>query len=186
LENDVGLRVGADPDADYGWAKLTGERLATNARKQGVTVSVVRPFSGYGTTQSSDYPFPSIVARAREGDLSVWGPPGQTRDWIHVDDVTAGAMAVVRFDADSRPNGWCGPVNLCTGIPTEMGKLARMIWKRSLDTIESADGCIVEYDDSKPTGVLYRVGDPHKMLRYYTPKISLEEGIERALKGIGS
>jgi hypothetical protein len=34
----------------------------------------------------------------------------------------------------------------------------------------------------KPSGVEYRVGDPTKMLQIYEPKISLEEGIARALK----
>jgi hypothetical protein len=38
------------------------------------------------------------------------------------------------------------------------------------------------YDESKPTGVFYRVGDPGLMNEYYTAKISLEEGIQRALK----
>jgi nucleoside-diphosphate-sugar epimerase len=33
-----------------------------------------------------------------------------------------------------------------------------------------------------PTGVMYRVCDPSLMLKFYQPKISLEEGIYRALK----
>jgi len=42
------------------------------------------------------------------------------------------------------------------------------------------------YDLGKPTGVMYRVGDPMRMMRRcYTPQVSLAEGIERALKGIG-
>ena len=32
-----------------------------------------------------------------------------------------------------------------------------------------------------PVGVEYRVGDPTRMLAVYEPKISLEEGIARAL-----
>jgi nucleoside-diphosphate-sugar epimerase len=164
------------PDADYGWAKLTGERLAANARAQGVTVSVVRPFSGYGSTQSRDYPFTAILERAENGDNTVWGPPGQTRDWIHIDDVVKGALAVA--DLDAAVLGWCGPVNLCTGVPTEMGALSLKIQE-----IAGVRGPrIVNYLEDKPTGVMYRVGDPTKMLRYYyTPQISLEEGIHRAL-----
>jgi len=33
-----------------------------------------------------------------------------------------------------------------------------------------------------PVGVAYRVGNPSRMLEFYQPKISLEEGIARALK----
>lgn len=182
-EDLISLKNPRRPDANYGWAKLTGERLAEDARKNGLPVSVVRPFSGYGEDQTLDYPFPSIVRRASQGDLSCWGPPGQTRDWIHVDDVCRGALAIV-------DSGTQGPVNLCTGIGTEMGQLARMIWRRGTNNgygdwnpVDTAPQIVprVSYDESKPTGVFYRVGDPTRMLQYYTPTVSLEEGIRRAL-----
>lgn len=164
-----------NPDANYGWAKLTGERLAEDARKNGLAVSVVRPFSGYGEDQSMDYPFPSIVSRARQGDLSVWGPPGQSRDWIHVSDVVSGALAVVESETTDA-------INLCTGIGTEMGKLASMIYLEATKTgMRVAQSSLPTYLTDKPTGVFYRVGDPTRMLKYYTPKVSLEEGIRRTL-----
>jgi len=174
-EVDIDLDDISTPDADYGWAKLTGERLARSARKLGLAVTVVRPFSGYGEDQSLDYPFPSIIRRASEGDLTVWGPPGQTRDWIHIDDVVSGALAVVEAEYD-------GPVNLCTGRGVEMGELAMMAWRGAgcprAGWIDPYPQC----DESKPTGVFYRVGDPTLMHEFYTPKITLEEGIDRALK----
>lgn len=165
-----------NPDANYGWAKLTGERLAEDARKNGLAVTVVRPFSGYGEDQSSDYPFPSIVERAKLGDLSVWGPKGQTRDWIHVSDVCSGALEVARSETTD-------PVNLCTGVGVEMGELARKIWDQSCIDVGLAPLWLPKptYDESKPTGVFYRVGDPTRFNQYYTPRVSLEEGIRRAL-----
>jgi hypothetical protein len=33
-----------------------------------------------------------------------------------------------------------------------------------------------------PSGVHYRVGDPTKLLSFYEPKVSLEEGIRRAIQ----
>jgi nucleoside-diphosphate-sugar epimerase len=164
-EDDIDLEDVAQPDARYGWAKLTGEQLACAARQSGLAVHVVRPFSGYGEDQSLDYPFPSIVRRAQAGDYTVWGPPGQTRDWIHIDDLVAGALAVV--DA-----GFERPVNLCSGIGTEMGELMRLV----------AGDVHVTYQIDKPTGVHYRVGDPERLHRIYLPKISLAEGIKRALR----
>lgn len=164
------------PDANYGWSKLTGERLAEDARRSGLNVTVVRPFSGYGEDQSLDYPFPSIVQRASRGNLTVWGPPGQSRDWIHVDDVVKGALAVVESETED-------PVNLCTGVATEMGDLARRIRRAEILCPGDQDCCDleVEYLTDKPTGVSYRVGDPTRMRQYYTPRVSLEEGIRRAL-----
>jgi hypothetical protein len=35
---------------------------------------------------------------------------------------------------------------------------------------------------AKPTGVQYRVGDPHLSHQYFIPQISLREGIRRALQ----
>lgn len=176
-EDDV--RLGAPfrnigvPDAAYGWAKLTGEKLAHAASLQGVNVHVLRPFSGYGADQSLDYPFPAIVQRARQhvgGEFTVWGPPGQTRDWIHVDDVVAGTLAVVENDERR-------PVNLCTGLGTEFGELARMV----LSAAGKLGLAEVVYDTTKPTGVAHRVGDPTRVHRHYVPKISIQEGIHRAL-----
>lgn len=159
------------PDANYGWTKLTGEGMAAAANDADVQTHIVRPFSGYGEDQSLNFPFPAIVDRARCGDLTVWGPPGQTRDWIHISDVINGALAVV--DAgDTRP------VNLCTGIGTEMGHLARTVAALASDIPLDAP---VTYLEDKPTGVMYRVGDPARMLEHYQPKVTLEEGIARAL-----
>lgn len=165
-ESDVDLDDVAQPDARYGWTKLTGEQLARSATQAGLKVHIVRPFSGYGEDQSLDFPFPAIIARARDGDLSVWGPPGQTRDWIHIDDVVAGALAVI--DAEE-----FRPVNLCSGRGIEMGELACLA--------AGKESAAVEYDPAKPTGVAYRVGDPTRMNEIYTPRVSIEEGVARAL-----
>lgn len=182
-EDRIDLSRVDQPDARYGWAKLNGEMLAAAYREIGGAVTVVRPFSGYAHDQSEDYPFPSIVKRARQGDLTVWGPPGQTRDWIHITDVVKGALAV----ADS---GTTDPVNLCTGVGTEMGRLSQMIRAAAQGTAVSLLGTIdydgepgmeVQYLTDKPTGVFYRVGDPSRMLQYYTPQVTLEEGIRQAL-----
>jgi len=37
---------------------------------------------------------------------------------------------------------------------------------------------------AEPSGVDYRVGDPTLMNTFYTPKISLSEGIQRAFAGL--
>jgi nucleoside-diphosphate-sugar epimerase len=174
------------PDAAYGWAKMNGERLADMARANGVGVSVVRPFSGYGAGQSDDYPFPSIVRRALAGDLSVWGPPGQTRDWIHISDVVKGALAVAECQGLGHA-GACSipderkhdPVNLCTGRGVEMGGLALRVWRELNDCGEYPR---VTYHQNKPTGVLRRVGEPTRMETYYAPMVSLEAGIREAIE----
>lgn len=171
-ENLINLDSVRTPDLSYGWAKLTGEMLARHARKEGLTVHVFRPFSGYGTDQSLDYPFPSFIQRAtdRLDPFDIWGDGTQVRDFIHIDDIIDACFA--GCDAGIEVS------NLCTGRPTSFNELASLVAR------------IIGYQPNflhhptEPTGVHYRVGDPKMMLRYYRPKITLEKGIERAFAGL--
>jgi nucleoside-diphosphate-sugar epimerase len=172
FEDDIDLEdllLGA-PDLSYGWAKLSGEMLARWAEAEGLRVHVFRPFSGYGSDQDESYPFRAFVERARrrEDPFAIWGNGRQTRDFIHVDDVIAGTLAAV--DAD-----YPGPLNLCTGRPTSMSDLAELVAGRAGYSPE------FEFLRDEPRGVEYRVGDPFRMHTVYRPRVSLEEGIDRAL-----
>jgi nucleoside-diphosphate-sugar epimerase len=170
VESDIDSDDLGTPDLTYGWSKLTGEVLAQYAQKEGVKIHVFRPFSGYGSDQALDYPFPSFIARAKRKDdpFEIWGNGRQTRDWIHIDDIVDATLAAI--DADV-----IGPVNICSGIPTSFNELAKKVTK--------AAGYTPEFNHilEAPKGVHYRVGDPTKLNKFYTPKISLDEGIWRAL-----
>ena len=168
-EPDINLDHIRTPDLSYGWAKLTGETLAQYARAEGIKVNVLRPFSGYGSDQALDYPFPSLIARgkAKMDPFEVWGTGEQVRDFIHIDDVVAATFEAITNDIRT--------LNLCTGRATSFIQLAEMIML--------AQGYLapIRKHPGKPSGVEYRVGDPTKMLQIYQPKITLEEGIARAL-----
>jgi nucleoside-diphosphate-sugar epimerase len=158
------------PDQVYGWSKVTGELLAARLRDAGVPVTVIRPFSGYGEDQDETYPFRAILGRVRrrEDPLTVWGTGEQVRDWIHVDDLVAGALAVAESGTED-------PVNLCTGLATSFLELAEMMARAA------GYEPVVKPLADKPAGVAYRVGDPSRMLRFYEPRVPLEDGIRRAL-----
>lgn len=172
-----------DPDATYGWVKATGERLAAEANREGIRTHVFRPFSGYGADQDLDYPFPAIVKRAVEHaaacgnadprrTFEVWGSPDSTRDWVHIDDVVGCVLAAV--DADD-----VGPMNICTGQATSFGALARLALNAA-----GAYHVPVVGDETKPTGVFHRVGDPTRMRQVYTPTVTVEEGVARAVAAL--
>lgn len=166
-----------EPDSVYGWTKLTGERMALAARRCGLSVTVVRPFSGYGEDQSRDFPFGAFVERARSltRPFTIWGNADQVRDWIHISDVVEGMLTWAEVDRD---HGATYPaVNLCTGRGTSMRDLAGMMCEVVGYTPE------VAVDQAAPLGVMHRVGDPTRMLEVYTPKVSLEDGVARALRG---
>lgn len=157
------------PD-DYGLLKLTGERMAGQARAAGLPVTVVRPYSGYGEDQGPDWPFGAFLERARRraNPFEIWGGGNQMRDWIHVDDLVAGALAVAESGTED-------PISLCTGAGWSMLGLARLM------CAEAGYEPTFEFLRDKPAGADWRVGDPRPMLRYYTPRMSLEEGVKRAL-----
>lgn len=170
-ESDTDDEFGSQPDALYGWVKLTGEKLAALARADGLSVSVVRPFSGYGEDQDDCYPFPAFAARARRRDdpFVIWGPGRQVRDWIHVTDICRAIMLMLKNDID-------GAVNLGWGIPVSMMELAQ----RMCAAAGYSPTLTPQLD--QPTGVMYRVANVSKMREFFTPAITLDEGIERALR----
>ena len=171
-EWDINLDHIRTPDMTYGWAKLSGEKLASYARAEGLGITVLRPFSGYGTDQSLDYPFPSFIKRGKEKEapFNVWGKGTQVRDFIHIEDIVRATFEAITNKVEVS--------NLCSGRPTSFIDLAELVMMQAGYLAE------IRTNPTAPVGVAYRVGDTRKMLSFYEPRISLEEGIDRALKGI--
>ncbi len=124
------------------------------------------------TDQDLDYPFPSYIARALRKDdpFDIWGDGYQVRDFIHMQDVVDAVDKAIELDIP-------GPVNLGSGQATSFRELAKLVCK--------LQGYSPEYNfiETAPVGVTYRVADPTKMLSFYKPKISLTQGIVKALEG---
>lgn len=169
-EEDINLSYMEEPDASYGWAKLTGEKLASYAEAEGCRILIPRPFSGYGEDQDEAYPFPAFIQRAKRRDdpFEIWGSGDSTRDWIHIDDLVGATLALL--DADVT-----GPINLGWGRATSFDDLARIVC--------SAAGYqpYLKHRADAPRGVHHRVCDPSRMLNHYVPTVTLEEGVRRAL-----
>lgn len=167
-ESAIDLARVENPDYTYGWSKLTGEYLAQFV--EGTKMHIFRPFSGYGETQALDYPFPSFIDRAkyRADPFDIWGDGEQVRDFIHVDDLVQCMFTAIEQDVD-------GSVNIGWGRATSFNQLADLVTKSA--------GYSPKYNHiiNNPVGVDYRVCDNTKMLEFYQPKITLEEGIKRAL-----
>ena len=162
------------PDLTYGWSKLTGEFLAKiGVEKYGLSIGVVRPFSGYGEDQEPVYPFPAIALRvaARSSPVRVWGSGKQTRDFIHIQDACEACLAVCRNESKG------GAYNIGSGIATSFLDLAKRMIK-----IEGYEADVVG-TLGKPVGVAERICDPKKIKNKFgwKQKISLDEGIRRAL-----
>jgi nucleoside-diphosphate-sugar epimerase len=176
-ESMINFKEGfSQPDFTYGWSKLTGEYLSGIAAKNyGLSVAVVRPFSGYGEDQDLTYPVPAIAMRvaARQNPIKVWGSGLQGRDFVHIDDCVEACILACRKISDG------SGVNIGSGKLTSFKELATFMIKLE------GYAAVVEGTDNKPVGVAQRYCDPTHMKRVlgWEPGISLEEGMNRVLSG---
>lgn len=160
------------PDMTYGWTKLTGEFLAQIAAKHyGISIVCIRPFSGYGEDQETDYPVPAIAARAasKENPFEVWGSGKQGRDFVHIDDI----IDFIFILLDNVSDG--SAYNIGSGKLTSFLELIEVFTK------------IADYSPEikplldKPVGVHSRYCDMSLVEKKFGWKaqISLEEGMRR-------
>ena len=164
------------PDLSYGWAKLNNEYLASLAyEKYGIKNTIFRPFTGYGSDQDLNYPFPSIIKRAlsHRGNKKfiVWGSGYQMRDFIHIKDVIRGSLLIAKKVKNGKA------VNLSSGkflsFISLSKKILNILGKRNIQ---------VRGNSTKPEGVFARGGSRSLQIKYKIfPKISIENGINDAI-----
>ena len=155
-EQFINLRKPEQPDAMYGWVKLTGEQMAVRVDGPS-SVHIIRPMSGYGTDQTR--PTRSVHsshrAQARANPFDIWGDGTQVRDWVHVDDIMATIVRLIDQD-------YTQPINVGTGIPTDFTTLATMM----VDAVGYTP--TINPLPDRPTGVHWRVADPTALHQIHT------------------
>ena len=163
------------PDEMYGFTKMAGEVLAWKYAGYGHNVLCIRPFSGYGEEQSTDYPVPSIAQRAkrREDPLTVWGSGSQTRDFIHVDDLVGATEARISAGVEGYQS-----MNVGTGVQMSFIEAAKMM--AGLVGYEPA----IASDETQPFGVMSRYCNPRMMLAHYKPAVGIDEGFRRVIEAV--
>jgi len=171
-ESDIDFENMGQPDMTYGWSKLTGEYLAHVAAKYyDISVTCIRPFSGYGEDQDLTYPIPAIAARIarREDPVEVWGTGKQGRDFVHIDDV----LDCIFIGMDKIKDG--SAFNIGRGELTTFIEIIETLCK-----IAGYEPKIKRLLD-KPVGVFSRYSnmDYVKDNLGWKAKISLEDGMKR-------
>ena len=165
------------PDLSYGWAKLNNEYLGLLAyEKYGIKNTNFRPFSGYGSDQDLNYPFPSIIKRAinhnKKKKFIVWGSGYQMRDFIHIKDVIRGSLMIAKKVKNGKA------LNLSSGKFTSFIELSNKILN-----ILKKKNIYVLGNSTKPEGVFARGGSTSMQKKYgFVPKISLDQGIKMAIE----
>ena len=176
-ESDIDFNNMGQPDMTYGWTKLTGEFLAKiTAKHYGVSITCIRPFSGYGEDQDYSYPTPAIARRAvfKEAPFEVWGSGHQGRDFVHIDDV----LDCIAVAMDKIQDGTA--INIGQGVLTSFRDLIALF-------CEFADyNPEIKPLLDKPVGVHSRYCDMSwvKENLGWEPKISIKEGMKRVYDAV--
>ncbi len=171
-ESDIDFTRMGQPDMTYGWSKLTGEYLASIAAKHyGVSVTCIRPFSGFGEDQDLSYPVPAIARRAalKENPFEVWGSGKQGRDFIHIEDV----MDCTLLAMDHIKDG--------SAINIGSGKLTSFLDLIQIFTSFAGYNPNIKPLLDKPVGVHSRYANMDYVTEKlgWKPKLSIEEGMRR-------
>jgi len=167
----------AEPDQYYGWEKLFMEKACeAYAEDFGLETRVARFHNIYGpegTWKGGKEKSPAALCRkvaeaANPGTITIWGDGKQVRSYCYIDDCVEGLVSLMGCNFPE-------PINLGSEEATTIDALADLIIKISGKDV------IKEYDLTKPQGVRYRNADITlaKKVLGWSPKISLEEGIER-------
>jgi GDP-L-fucose synthase len=132
----------------YGLSKVVAESML---KTLDIPVHVVRPFSVYGPGQTLDYPLPGIIARAKQGECSVWGSGTQTRDWVYIDDALK-VFEHLLHKADPTT------VNIATGNATTFKQLAETVYK-----LVNGKIIPVKTQTDQPEGARHRLGSTKRL-----------------------
>ena len=170
----------------YAIAKIAGLKMCDSySRQYGVDFRSVMPTNLYGPGDNfhpeHSHVLPALLQRFHEAanqkleTVSIWGSGSPRREFLHVDDMATGCLAVLDCDR-SRYGEATGPslnhLNLGTGTDIAIADLAAMIAE-----ITGFEGDIV-YDNDKPDGTPRKRLDVSRIHQLgWTAKVSLREGV---------
>ena len=163
-----------NPEDPYAFVKIVGERCCKELHRQGVPVTILRPFSGYGADQSQEYPFPAILKRVMDGDdpVEVWGDGTQIRDFIHISDLVDAFIYAI----NSFPRGV--PIDIGTGVGNTLNCLAGTMIDKAFPDSPPDEWPEIKPLRDKPSSSRKRVAKISEAGNYgWHSKVSLEEGV---------
>ncbi len=166
----------------YGETKLAAEALVAEYVKQTKTHGVILRFSNvYGNLHDHfDRVIPKFIIRANQQEpLHVHGATN-TFDFTHVSDTALGIklavdhlVSIAEMDPTFPPS--CEAFNICTGVPTTLEQLARIV----IDVTGSNSEIIETKKRSYDVQRFYGDYSKAQTCLGYSPKTPLKEGIKR-------
>ncbi len=160
------------PISPYAATKTAGELLChTYSHLYGLRCICLRFFTVYGPRQRPDlaiHKFASLISSGQP--IPVFGDGTTRRDYTYIDDIIAGVLAAVDFDASDYE-----VINLGESRTVELRELISLL-ERELDA-----NAVIERLPPQPGDVPQTFADITKARRIlgYDPKTQIEEGIRR-------
>lgn len=162
------------PMSPYAASKAAADRLCfAYAQTYDTPVTIARFFNIFGERQKETgfgAVIPIFVGRALRGEpLRVFGTGLQTRDYLHISDVTDAYELLL--EKDDLPNGEA--INFGTGEGTSIKDIA--------EHVASVCGGEVTYVDARPGEASDMIADTSKAKKLFgwEPKVSFIEGLDR-------
>ena len=164
----------AQPDSEYGWEKLFGERLyGAFMRNYDMDVKVARfhnIFGPLGTYNGGKEKVPAAIARKVAlatdfSEIEIWGDGEQTRSFLYIDDCLEAVYRLVQSD-------FHGPVNIGSEHMVSINQLAEIV-------IQISGKNLILRHVEGPLGVRGRNSDNRLIFEKlgWQPRYSLQEGL---------
>ncbi len=163
------------PRACYDEGKRCAETLFFDYhRENGVDIRVIRIFNTYGPRMRPDdgRVVSNFIVQALKGeDITIYGDGSQTRSFCYVDDLVEGMIRIMEQE-DS-----VGPINL--GNPSEftIKQLAEKVLEKTASDSRLIEEPLPEDDPTQRRPDISLV----KSLTNWTPKIELDEGLDKTI-----
>ena len=163
------------PTTEYGASKAAGWLLANAfARRTGVEVISLRPFTMYGPMEPPGRLVPSVVRRALADQPIDLTPGEQARDFVYVGDVADAFLIAATRDAAVG-----GTFNVCTGTAVTVRDVVRKVLECTKSRSEARFGALA-YRQSE---LAVLSGDPTHAQEVlgWRARVSLEDGLARTI-----
>lgn len=162
----------------YSATKIGADRIAESFyRSFDLPVTIVRPFNTYGPRQSARAVIPTIITQLLAGaDEIKLGSLAPTRDLTFVTDTCAGMLAIANTPATIGQE-----INIATQSEISVGDLAQKL----IGKIRPQARIVQDNERLRPEKSeverLFGANGKIKELTGWTPKVSLDEGLDQAI-----
>ena len=166
----------------YAESKWANEQQIVEARSKGLEASCLRFFNVYGIGQRPDGAYAAVIPKfadmmAKGTQPRINGDGGQTRDFVHVDDVCKAIMTLVKGDWKANSHH---VYNVATQTSISLLDLVSIINKSLANKIDNYSHLEPIHDPERPGDIRHSMASISriKQVLNWQPNIGFQEGID--------